>query len=567
MGQGFVIFLKVLGSLAVFLYGMQLMSESIQKVAGKSLRKTLTAITSTRFKGLGTGLVITGLIQSSSATTVMLVSLVSAGLISLTDSVGVIMGANIGTTVTAWLISLLGYKFSIHTLILPLIGLAFPLLFSKKNRLNAWGKVVLGFGLLFIGLDFMKNSIPDLQSDPNLFRFLSGFTDLGWISVLLFVLAGVILTAILQSSSAMMALTLVMSTEGWIPFDLAIAMVIGENVGTTITANLAALVGNRPARRAAAIHTLINLVGAIWAMLFFPLIISGMNEVMRLIIAGSPLTDQTAVPISLSVFHTAFNLINVLILIGFTDQLVKLSKLIIPLRPEKELARLRFIQSGIVSTSELSIFQAKQEITQLGAFAHKMFLTVTEQLYETSDTTFHERSARIIQMEDQMDQMAMQLVSYLTTLAEKDISQPGSRRITAHLNIIDSIESMADCVFNINRAFDRKKSMKAWFSPELRDNLRTMFDLVEKALKVMERNLSDHSEDADLALAEDIENEINELRNQLRKQHLKKMEKLKEYRVHAGIVYNDIFSECEKLGDYVWNVNESISDITGNSGE
>lgn len=561
MGQGIIVFLKILGSLGVFLYGMQLMSESIQKVAGQSLRKTLTAITSTRFKGITTGFVITGLIQSSSATTVMLVSLVSAGLVSLVDSVGVLMGANIGTTVTAWLISLLGYRFSISTLILPLIGLAFPLLFSKRSKLNSWGKVMLGFGLLFIGLDFLKGNIPDFHTHPDGLKFLSQYTNLGWISVVLFVFAGFILTAILQSSSAMIALTLVMSSEGWIPFDLAVAMIIGENIGTTITANIAAAVGNRPSRRTAVIHTLFNVIGAVWALLFFPLIISGLSGILEVLGMNNPQTDAHTVPIALSIFHTAFNILNVLLLVGFSRQLVRISKLLIPYKEDKESASLKYIQSGIVSTSELSLFQVKHEICHLAEHTIRMFHTISEQLYETSDLEFNDRSDRIIRMEEETDKMAMIMIRYLTTLAERDISREGSRRITAHLNIIDNIESVADCIFNINRAFNRKKNLKAWFSPELRENLRDMFQLIDQALKLMQNNLSVHSADVDFTAAEEIEKQINSLRNKLRKEHLKKMEKLKEYRVQAGIIYNDIFSESEKLADYAFNVSESIHDI------
>lgn len=321
------------------------------------------------------------------------------------------------------------------------------------------------------------------------------------------------------------------------------------------------MVANRPAKRAALIHTLINVIGALWALIFFPFIIKGIDNLMGLFNEASPQSNPTMVPLALSVFHTAFNVLNVVLLIGFSKQLVSLSKWIIPIRPDKELSRMKFIQSGIVSTSELSLFQAKQEICQLGQHASAMFTEMKQQLYETSDIGYADRSEKIIKMEDQMDKMAMDMVSYLTELAEKDISHDGSIRITAHLNIIDNIESVADCIYNINRAFDRKKSLKAWFSPELRESLDKMFSLVSESLAVMQNNLTSHSAKANFNKAQEVEEKINKLRNKLKKQHLKKMEKLKEYRVHAGIVYNDIFSECEKLGDYVFNVSESVREV------
>lgn len=324
MNYGLLDLLNLIGSLGLFLYGMKMMSESLQKVAGDKMRAILSSMTSNRFMGIITGFLVTTVIQSSSATTVMVVSFVNAGLLSLVQSIGVIMGANIGTTVTAWLISLLGFKFSIILVAIPLIGVGFPLLFSRKQNLKFWGEFLIGFSLLFIGLEFLKNSVPRVDQNPEMFAFLSNYTDMGILSVILFLGIGSLLTIVIQSSSATMALTLVMCNQGWISFEIAAAMVLGENIGTTITANFAAIIGNVSAKRAARAHFFFNVIGVIWMLIIFYPFTRTIANVLFDITGKSPYTDTVEIPFALSIFHSSFNLINTFVLVWFTPLLVKL---------------------------------------------------------------------------------------------------------------------------------------------------------------------------------------------------------------------------------------------------
>ncbi|MDX9697511.1 MAG: Na/Pi cotransporter family protein, partial [Bacteroidales bacterium] len=346
MKYGIIDFLTLVGALGFFLYGMKVMSESLQKVAGDKMRSILAKMTSNPVKGVLTGVLITAIIQSSSATTVMVVSFVNAGLLSLIESIGVIMGANIGTTVTAWLISLLGLKVNISVLSLPLIGIGFPLLFSKKNKRKYWGEFIIGFAMLFLGLDFLKNSVPNINSYPEILSFLADYTSNGVWSYLLFLGIGTALTIIIQSSSATMALTLVMCNNGWISYDIAAAMVLGENIGTTITANLAASIANVSAKRAARAHLLFNILGVFWVSFFLPYILRLIALFMTNSGANSPFEDPHSIPVALSIFHTSFNIINTLIFIWFTKFIALLVTKLVPQKEDSEDFRLQHIQVG-----------------------------------------------------------------------------------------------------------------------------------------------------------------------------------------------------------------------------
>lgn len=347
--------LKLLGSLGLFLYGMTLMSGALQKVAGEKMRSILAAMTSNSLKRVLTGLFITAIIQSSSATTVMVVSFVNAGLLSLVQSVGVIMGANIGTTVTAWIISMLGFKFDISVLSIPLIGVGFTLMMFKSKKKKSVGELIIGFSLLFLGLTFLKDSVPDLRANPEVFEFLQGWTKYGYGSVLIFVLIGTLLTIIMQSSSATMALTLVMSSYGWIPFEMAAAMVLGENIGTTITANIAAAVANVSARRAALAHLVFNIFGVIWVLAFFRPVLSIVAKITISVFGLDPFVSSEATLYGVSFLHTLFNITNTLLLVGFTNQIVKLVSYVIKTKDTEEVFRLKYIQGGVLSTAELSL--------------------------------------------------------------------------------------------------------------------------------------------------------------------------------------------------------------------
>ncbi|NOZ47525.1 MAG: Na/Pi cotransporter family protein [Chlorobi bacterium] len=560
MKYTFLDILTLIGSLGLFLFGMKLMSEALQKVAGDKMRKILSAMTSNRVMGVMTGFLITAIIQSSSATTVLVVSFVNAGLLSLIQSIGVIMGANIGTTVTAWLISILGFKIKISVIAIPLIGLGFPLVFSKNNRRRSWGEFIIGFSILFLGLDYLKSSVPDIKSNPEILTFLTHYTDAGFWSVLLFLGIGTLLTIIIQSSSATMALTLVMTYNGWIGFDLAAAMVLGENIGTTITANLAALVANVSAKRAALAHFIFNVFGVIWVLLIFRFFLNKIDWFVQSFHGTSAFTDTNIMPIALSIFHTSFNIINTFVLIWFAPLIKKTVELILPLKEDdEEEFRLKYIKTGLLSTSELSILQARREIILYAKRTKKMFRIVSELFNEQNEKKFKKEYSRIEKYEEISDRMEIEIATYLTKISEGELSKSGSKRIKSMLKLIDDIESIADSCMNIAKTIKRKREQKAWFTPEIRDNVNKMFEKVSNSLEVMFENLNNYNENVNIQKALDIEEEINKYRDELKIEHLESLEK-KQYKYQAGVIYNDLFSEGEKLADYVINVSEAINE-------
>jgi phosphate:Na+ symporter len=559
MEYGIVEVLTLLGSLGIFLFGMKLMSESLQKVAGEKMRSILAAMTSTRLKGIFTGFLITAVIQSSSATTVMVVSFVNAGLLSLIESVGVIMGANIGTTVTAWLISILGFKVKMSVLAIPLIGLAFPLMFSKKTKRRSWGELVIGFSLLFIGLQYLKEAVPDIKNNPDVLNFLGNYIHMGYFSLLIFLLIGTLLTVVIQSSSATMALTLVLCFNGLIPFEMAAAMVLGENIGTTITANLAAMVANVSAKRAARAHFIFNTFGVIWVLiLFYPFT----HLVSWFVIetgADSPYTNPASIPIALSVFHTGFNIANVMILAWFAPFIVTIVEKIVPDKDEDEEYRLKYINVGTLSTSELSILQARNEIVVYSERVINMFSFVKKLFVAEKEKDFDKLYQKIEKYEDIIDRMEVEIANYLTKVSESELSAVGSRRIRAMFELIDDIESIGDSCFNLAKAIKRKREGNNDFIEEITDNIQQMFDLVDEGLSEMQKNLTDEYSVIDASKALEIEEKINNYRNKLRKEHLLNVKEGK-YKYKTGVIYNELFSTAEKLADYIINVTEAIQE-------
>ena len=556
MNYGILDFLTLLGSLVLFLFGMKLMSEAMQKVAGNNLRKILSAMTSNRVFGVLTGLLITAIIQSSSATTVMVVSFVNAGLLSLTESIGVIMGANVGTTVTAWIISLVGFKVKISALALPLIGLGFPLIFSTKRNLKSWGEVVLGFALLFMGLDLLKNAVPDIKSNPEILTFLQSYTSYGFLSVLIFVGIGTLLTVVIQSSSATMALTLVMCHNGWISYEMAVGMILGENIGTTITANIAALIANVSSKRAALAHSLFNVFGVIWVPIFYrPIIniIAGIAEGME---GESPFTSAAAIPVALSLFHSGFNIANVLIQIWFVKYIEIAVRFIIrKKRREDESFGLKFIQTGMLSTSELSLLQAHKEVTEYGKKSLKMFNQLKKQFAETDPRKRKKIADKIAKNEEAMDQIEAEIANYLTKVSEGELSIAGSRKIRTLLKISDNIESLADDAFNLSRALKRKTKKEIEFTPEQKQNIEDMFALIDKAFTFTIDALSKEKTDMKEILA--VENKINEMRTSLKKKNETNLAENKcSYK--SSVIYIDMITICETLGDHLINVNEAL---------
>ena len=558
MQYTFIDFLALLGSLGFFLFGMKYMSEALQKVAGDKLRGILAAMTSSRIKGIFTGFMITVLVQSSTATTVMLVSFVNAGLLNLIQAIGVVMGANIGTTVTAWLISLLGFKFSISFISLPLIGISLPFMFSRSKKRKTMAEVVIGFAMIFLGLEFLKESLPDIQEHPEILSFLASYTNMGIWSIMLFLAIGTILTFVLQSSSATMALTLVMCNNGWIPFDMAAAMVLGENIGTTITANIAAMIANVSAKRTARAHLIFNLVGVFWVMFVFNFILREIDHF--LVGAGllSPFEEPHGIPVALAVFHTLFNVLNALLLLGFAPLIARLVSRLVPLKDEdEEEFRLKYINTGMLSTAELSLFQAKKEISVYAKRTKKMTGYARSLFNAKKEADIEYFFDKVEKYEEISDRMEVEIATYLTKVSGGHLSPQGSQRLQTMLKLIDNLESIGDSCQNVARAIYRKKQKKILFTQGMRDNVNRMFDFVEKAEDIMIDNLDDDYHNVKVDGAIEMEYKINKFRNKLKKEHIKKL-KEKDYKYDAGVIYNDIISHCERMGDHIVNVTESI---------
>lgn len=561
MSNVFFSFLTLVGSLGLFLFGMKLMSESLQKVAGDKMRNILAAMTTNKTTRIITGVLVTAVIQSSSATTVMVVSFVNAGLMSLTQSVGVIMGANIGTTVTAWIISILGFQIDISHIALPLIGISFPLLFSKVHRYKFTGELITGFALLFIGLGYLKDSVPTINDNPQILEFIKNYTNLGLLSTIIFVAIGTLITIIIQSSSATMALTLVMCSNGWISFESAAAMVLGENIGTTITANIAAMVANVSAKRAARSHFIFNVFGVVWVVALFHPFLKFISLILTSTGASSPFFSIASIPIGLSLFHTVFNITNTLFLVNFTGLIVKVVTKMVPAKDdEEENFRLKHLEIGLLSTSELSLLQAKKEIITYARRTNKMFSFVRELFKETNGKNFEKILNRIVKYEEISDRVELEIATYLTQVAEGDLSEEGSRRVHAMLKVISNMESIADSSYNLAKTLDRKRQNNIWFPQELRNNINGIFDKVDDAFVVMVENLEFGYGKISLDKANKIEQQINQSRNMLREEHIQNVESNK-YKYLAGVIYNDLFSESEKLADYIINVSEDIFSI------
>ena len=545
MDYSFFDFLRLIGSLALFLYGMKIMSEGLQKFAGDSLRRILTAMTTNRVTGVLTGVLITALIQSSSATTVMVVSFVNAGLLTLTQSIGVIMGANIGTTVTAWLISALGFKVDIAAFALPLLAFALPLFFSGKSSRKSIGEFVFGFAFLFMGLQSLKANAPDLGANPEMLAFVQNYTDMGFFSIILFLFIGAILTMIVQASAATMAITLIMCANGWIDYHLGVALVLGENIGTTITANLAALA-----------HLVFNVFGVMWVLvLFYPFT----NAVSWFVTHVMKVSDPAvAVSFKLAAFHTAFNISNTFIMIWFVSLIEKTVCTLIKPKVEDEEYRLRYITGGMLSTAELSILQAHKEISLFAERTARMFNMVKELFYEKNEETFLKTYSRVEKYENISDRMEIEIANYLTEVSEGRLSSESKEEIRIMLRAVSEIESIADSCNNLARSIKRRNEFKSEFTEEQNKHLDHMFELVSGALNRM--NLILHKPELvhdDINPSYNIENEINNYRNQLKSRNIEDINN-KLYQYQDGVYYMDMVSESEKLGDYVLNVVQAV---------
>ncbi|MFT5969839.1 MAG: phosphate:Na+ symporter [Flavobacteriales bacterium] len=545
---------KLIGALGFFIYGMKVMSEGLQQVAGSKMRQVLKAMTTNRFTGVATGFLITAILQSSSATTVMTVSFVNAGLLSLIESAGVMMGANIGTTITGWLVSLIGFKLKIVNYALPIIAIGAPMLFSSKQNTKKWGETLIGFALLFLGLSELKDAVPDIKGNPEVLAFLNEFSDPGFFTRLMFVGVGTLLTVIVQSSSAAMTLTIVLTTQG-LPIEIAAAMVLGENIGTTITAELASLVANVHAKRSARIHSLFNIIGVFWMIILMPYVIDLLNTVLP-----AP-EGQDASKFALAAFHTTFNLLNVLLCIGFVKQLTNFAIKTVKSKGEiDEEFRLEHIERGVFSTPEISILEANKEVVKMGEVCYKLFGMVTTLKDETDKKAFNLLLKRIRKYEDITDRMEIEISDYLAKAAEGEMSESASIRVRSMLSILNDLERVGDICYQISIGLDRKREQKLFFTPENRESLNEIFVLVEKASVMMVENLKKPESEVSLEAAKSLEDDINQCRNTLREAHLVNLEK-GEYKIQLGMIYHDIIHSMEKIGDHLINVTEAIKGL------
>jgi phosphate:Na+ symporter len=578
---------------------MKVMSEGLQKAAGDRLRNILSAMTRNRFTGTITGFAITALIQSSSASTVMVVSFVNAGLMTLAQSMAVIFGANVGTTFTAWVIALFGFKVNISAFVLPLIGLAVPLLFSKKGRTKSIGEFLVGFSFLFMGLDMISLYVPDLQSNPEMFAFLKEYATMGISSILIFLAVGIVLTMVIQSSAATFAITLIMCTKGWITFDLACAMVLGSNIGTTITPILASMSGNVAAKRTAMGHLLFNLLGTVWCICIFIPFCDFNAWLTDTIGAGNPnalynfvngleqsdpelynhlfdnslpaghevmakiATMQLSVSFGLSIFHTVFNLVNLSIMIWLTNFYVKTVERLIPAKhKEDEEFALKYISGGLLSSAELNIAQAEKEMAVYAERVGRM-LDMAQTLVHTKERSeeFDKLYSRLDKYEDISDRMEIEIANFLNLTAEGRLSNQSKLHVAAMLNIVSEIESIADACLGVGKILLRKQQSHAEFNKEIYENIDTMFAYVHEAMTMMIALLKnvENTTDHQLNTSYNKEREINNVRNTLRSANVDNINE-KHYEYQAGIYYMDIISDLERTGDYIINVVDTIKE-------
>ena len=571
--MGILQIFTLLGALGMFLYGMNLMSSGLQKAAGERLRGFLSAMTSNPFKGVMTGLGITTIIQSSSATTVMVVSFVNAGLLTLAQAIGVIMGANIGTTVTAWMVSWLGFKADISVLAVPLMLLGFLFSNSKIDKRKNIGELIVGFSLLFLGLSFMKDSVPDLRETPQVLEFVSSWSAHGFGSVLLFLAFGTILTLVLQSSSATMAITLIMLSMGWIPFEMACAMVLGENIGTTITANIAASVGNTEAKRAAMSHTIFNVFGVVWALILYKPFLRLVGTITEnlfglpnpaaegFVVTDSTSAEGTAALYGLSMLHTLFNLTNTLLLVWFTKWIAQAVSWIVPTpkNQEKEVFRLKYISAGPLATPELSVGQAFEEIISFAKISKNGANYAQNAINEADTDKFEELRSKLVKYEEISDRIEYEIATFLNRISAEEISESTSLKIKSMYKIIGELESLGDSGETISRILSRKNIHNKKFDADIIKNLNAMADAVNAAYDVMIENLTaaHKGELTNISNAYNAEDRINTLRNNLRDAVIENIENDgKNYQ--TSVYYMDIINAYESMGDFMINVSQDL---------
>ncbi|QCK13687.1 Na/Pi cotransporter family protein [Mangrovivirga cuniculi] len=562
MQFGILDLFAILGSLGIFIYGMKVMSEGIQNLAGDQLKNILGYMTSNRLGGVVTGFVTTSLIQSSSATTVMIVSFVNAGLLTLRQAIGVIMGANIGTTVTAVIITFFGFKFSISDYTLAIIAISLPLMFSKRNEYKSLGDFLFGFGILFMGLDLLKNSVPDLQQNPEALEWIQNVSDMGYGSVLLFIVIGTLITIVVQSSSAAMAITLIMCDQGWITFDIAAALVLGENIGTTITANIAATVGNLYAKRAARAHFIFNIFGVIWMLLLYYPFLNLVDHIMvNWFQQPSPFVAVKSVTWALTLFHILFNITNTFLLIWFVNQI---EKVVVRLTPAKATAeaeeefRLSYIGSEVMRTPEFSLIEVHKELSRFGAITRKMFTKLKDQQQSAKTKESLAFYEKIEKMEDLTDRFEEEITAYLVRLSEGRLNVDTSAKVVIIHSVTNDLERVGDSILEISKNIHRLYKKKLSLDNKQKKKLAELSDHVEEAFDIMLNNLEKGSLSIDIKEARKKEQEINKLRKKIRKSQMRVVED-PTYEVKSGILFRDIYQGLERVADQIFSVNLALA--------
>jgi len=546
--------LSLLGSLGMFLFGMKIMSEALQKLSGERLRGIMRTMTSNRFAGVGTGFLITCLVQSSSASTVMVVSFVNAQLLTLSQAIGLIMGANIGTTTTFWLVSFFGFKFSISAIALPIMGLALPLLFARKPRFRDTGEFLMGFGLLFLGLMFLKDSVPDIKNNPEVLKFITSYSHHGFPSILLFLGFGVILTIIVQSSSVAGAITLTMAYKGWIDFPTACAITLGENIGTTITANLAALGGNVEAKRAARVHLIFNLIGVVWALIFFTPFVS----MIDFLVPGDA-TNAAHMPLHMAAYHSLFNITNTALLVGFVPQLARLAERVVKSDQQRSPDHVGYESPFVPQTGELSFAEAEKDVQRMGAITRELVVGFAD-LFENAPADAAALEARVKQakeLEKESDRRALETTQYLLACAAGGLSETTRTRVTALLRVVAELEDICDCGYRLVLLAERRHRKKRELPTATLKQVREFGQLVLQFMDFYSGRLSTGVPLSDMETAFQLENLIDSFRKNLRKESMQRM-RLSSDAIKSEMLYIDVLNNMESIGNHSLNVLQAL---------
>ena len=548
-------FLAILGSLGVFIFGMKTMSEALQKLSGDRLRGMLRAVTSNRLVGTGTGFAVTCLVQSSSASTVMIVSFVNAGLLTLTESISLILGANLGTTTTFWIVSFLGLKFSVSSIALPVIGVGFPLLFLKRAQLRDLGEFLVGFGLLFLGLLFLKESVPDVQKNPEVFTFITKFTGHGHFSVLFFFAFGTVLTILVQSSSVAGAITIMMASKGWIDYPTAAAIILGENVGTTITANLAALAGNTNAKRAALAHFVFNIIGVTWVIAaFWPAI-----RLVDWLVPGDGYAPG-ALPTHMAAFHSMFNLVNIALMIGFVPQLARLVQRIVPERGTKASDHVLFHSHALPQTGELNIAEAEEDVRHMSGMTRDLLKGFVD-LFEQPGPNAAERAAELAKLEAESDRKAFEITDYLLKCSSGRLSDTTLQRVSSLMRVVAEMEDICDCGNRLVMLAERKSRKNRQLPETTMTEIRGFAELLFRFLDFSGSFIGSTPTAADMETAFQLEALIDQSRKRLRKESMRRMQ-LGGDAVKAEMLYIDILNNMESIGNHSLNVLQALRHAT-----